>query len=126
MKKLVLVIAPVVLAFAGCAATDTNNTATTSQQLGVAALKVAVNAKCLNEINNVAACKTATRFMTTEQRNDIQTNVCGCVSDKAPESVTTFELATAAIDPSARATIVNKVVSETVNACVNEALKQAK
>ncbi|WP_109440570.1 hypothetical protein [Acinetobacter haemolyticus] len=126
MKKLVLIVAPLVLAFAGCAATDTNNPTTTSQQLGMAALKVAVNAKCLNEINNIAAWKTATRYMSTEQRNEIQTNVCGCVSDKAPESVTAFDLATAAVDPAARTMIVNKVVTETVNTCVNEALKQAK
>ncbi|QER39985.1 hypothetical protein F2A31_09740 [Acinetobacter suaedae] len=126
MKKLVLTVVPLVLAFTGCAATDTNNPTATSQQLGMAALKVAVNAKCLNEINNIPAWKTATRLMSADQKNEIQTNVCGCVSDKAPESVTAFDLATAAVDPAARTMIVNKVVSETVNACVNEAFAQAK
>lgn len=90
----------------------------------MAALKIAVNAKCLNEINTLPAWKTATRYMTADQRDNIQTNVCGCVSDKAPNSVTAVELATAAIDPSARATIVNQVVSQTVNACVAETLKR--
>lgn len=113
------------LALNGCVAPNTNNsTATTSQQLGMAALKIAVNAKCINEINTLPAWKTATRLMTSEQRENIQTNVCGCVSEKAPNSVTTVELATAAIDPTARATIVNQVVSETVNACVAEVLKK--
>ena len=88
----------------------------------MAALKIAVNAKCLNEINTLPAWKTATRYMTADQRDNIQTN--GCVSDKAPNSVTAVELATAAIDPSARATIVNQVVSQTVNACVAETLKR--
>ena len=98
---------------------------TTSQQLGVTAFKIAVNAKCINEIHTLPAWKTATRLMTSEQRENIQTNVCGCGTvKKAPNSVTTIELATAAIDPTARATIVNQVVSETVNACVAEVLKK--
>ncbi|WP_017395473.1 hypothetical protein [Acinetobacter haemolyticus] len=51
MKKLVLIVAPLVLAVAGCAATDTNNPTATSQQLGMAALKVAINAKCLGSVD---------------------------------------------------------------------------
>ncbi|HFG6930801.1 hypothetical protein [Acinetobacter baumannii] len=127
MKKLMLAVAPVVLALTACATTTGTGGAsaqTTTQQLGVAALKVAVNAKCITEINNVAAWKTATKYMTAEQRDSIQTNVCGCVSEKAPNSVTAVELAAAALDVNARATIVNQVVSKTVNACVAEALQK--
>ncbi len=126
-----LAVAPVVLALTACATTTGTGTGTggasaqtTTQQLGVAALKVAVNAKCITEINNVAAWKTATKYMTAEQRDSIQTNVCGCVSEKAPNSVTVVELAAAALDVNARATIVNQVVSKTVNACVAEALQK--
>ena len=83
MKKLMLAVAPVILALTACATTTGTGTGgasaqTTTQQLGVAALKVAVNAKCITEINNVAAWKTATKYMTAEQRDSIQTNVCGC------------------------------------------------
>lgn len=129
MKKLMLALAPVVLALTACATTTGTGTGatsaqTTTQQLGVAALKVAVNAKCITEINNVAAWKTATKYMTAEQRDSIQTNVCGCVSEKAPNSVTAVELAAAALDVNTRATIVNQVVSKTVNACVAEALQK--
>ena len=73
-------------------------------------------------MKTVPAWKTATRYMTAQQRDNIQSNVCGCVSEKAPSSVTTVELA-AAIDPSARAVLVNQVVSKTVNACVAEVLQ---
>ncbi|WP_198079184.1 hypothetical protein [Acinetobacter calcoaceticus] len=127
MKKLMLALAPVVLALTACATTTgtgTTSAQTTTQQLGVAALKVAVNAKCITEINNVSAWKTATKLMTAEQRDSIQTNVCGCVSEKAPNSVTAVELAAAAFDVNARATIVNQVVSKTVNECVAEALQK--
>lgn len=122
-----LALAPVVLALTACATTTgtgTTSAQTTTQQLGVAALKVAVNAKCITEINNVSAWKTATKLMTAEQRESIQTNVCGCVSEKAPNSVTAVELAAAAFDVNARATIVNQVVSKTVNECVAEALQK--
>ena len=123
MKKWILVVAPAVLALAGCVAANSNNAAPSmTQQLGVTALKIAVNAKCLNEVNTLPAWKTATRYMTAQQRDNIQSNVCGCVSEKAPSSVTTVELA-AAIDPSARAVLVNQVVSKTVNACVAEVLQ---
>lgn len=125
MKKLFVVL-PMLFALNACVVTDPQSPAGTAQQLGVAGLKVAVNVKCLNEINNLPAWKTATRYMTTEQRNDIQTNVCTCVSNKAPNSVTAIELATVAIDPSARTTIANQVVSQTINACVTETLQQAK
>lgn len=124
MKKWILVVAPAVLALAGCVAANSNNAAPSmTQQLGVTALKIAVNAKCLNEVNTLPAWKTATRYMTAQQRDNIQSNVCGCVSEKAPSSVTAVELAAAAIDPSARAVLVNQVVSKTVNACVAEVLQ---
>jgi hypothetical protein len=129
MKKLMLALAPVILALTACATTTGTGTGatsaqTTTQQLGMAALKVAVNAKCVTEINNVAAWKTATKYMTAEQSESIQANVCGCVSEKAPNSVTAVDLAAAAFDVNARATIVNQVVSKTVNACVAEALQK--
>ncbi len=65
------------------------------------------------------------KFITTDYLQQcLQTNVCGCVSEKAPNSVTAVELAAAALDVNARATIVNQVVSKTVNACVAEALQK--
>ncbi|HEX5382491.1 MAG TPA: hypothetical protein VFW61_09710 [Acinetobacter sp.] len=125
MKKRLAALAPVILVLTACATTETaTTTATTSQQVGMAAIKIAINSKCVTELNNTPAWKTATRLMTAEQKQNIQTDICGCVSEKAPQNVTTLDLATAAIDPTARATIVNQVVSETVNACVSEALKK--
>ncbi|PWB13286.1 hypothetical protein DCO44_14865 [Acinetobacter sp. AM] len=125
MKKRLAALAPVILVLTACATTETaTTTATTSQQVGMAAIKIAINSKCVTELNNTPAWKTATRLMTAEQKQNIQTDICGCVSEKAPQNVTTLDLATAAIDPAARATIVNQVVSETVNACVSEALKK--
>ncbi len=129
MKKLTLLFAPLVLALTACVAptgTTTGTTTTTNstaQQLGVVAIKVAANAKCNTELNNLPAWQNATRLMTAQQKQTVQSNICGCVSEKAPTSVTAVDLAAAAIDPAARATIVTNAVNRTINACINEALQ---
>ena len=126
MKKLVAMLAPLVLTLTACATMDSTGTSTagsTTQQLGTVALKIAINAKCTTELNNLPAWKTATRLMTTDQKTNVQGEICGCVSDKAPQSLTAVDLATAALDPAARATIVSNAVTKTINACVAEAVR---
>ncbi|KAB0653320.1 hypothetical protein F7P73_07350 [Acinetobacter bohemicus] len=127
MKKLIAVLVPLALALTACVSTNTTTgTAgmqSTTQQLGNTALKIAINAKCTTELNNTAAWQTATKLMTATQKQNIQSEICGCVSEKAPQSVTAVDLATAAIDPAARNTIVTNAVTKTINACVAEAVK---
>ena len=128
MKKQLGILTVISLLCSACAtdgtlATGGNTQATTAQQLGVTAIKIAINAKCTTELDNQPAWKMMSRAMTTEQQQTVQTNICGCVSDKAPENITAVDLATAAIDPAARATIVNNAVTRTLNQCVSEALK---
>ncbi|WP_089604931.1 hypothetical protein [Acinetobacter piscicola] len=125
MKKLAALVALTSLALTACVTTDSTGSAasTTTQQLGMVAIKVAINAKCTTELNSLPAWKTATRVMTDEQKTNVQGQICGCVSEKAPQSVTAVDLATAAIDPQARATIVSNVVTKTINQCVVEAIK---
>ncbi|OTG72322.1 hypothetical protein B9T26_10330 [Acinetobacter sp. ANC 4169] len=128
MKKLIAVLAPLAMALTACVATDTttgttSTTQSATQQLGTAAIKIAINAKCTTELNNIPAWQNATKLMTATQKQNIQTEICGCVSDKAPQSVTAVDLATAAIDPAARNTIVSNAVTKTINACVAEAVK---
>ncbi|OTG65965.1 hypothetical protein [Acinetobacter silvestris] len=126
MKKLVAMLAPLCLVLTACATTDSMGTSaagTTTQQLGTVALKIAINTKCTTELNNLPAWKTATKLMTTDQKTNVQGEICGCVSDKAPQSITAVDIATAALDPSARATIVANAVTKTINACVAEAVR---
>ena len=127
MKKLIAVLVPLTLALTACVSTNTTTGTTsmqsTTQQLGNTALKIAINAKCTTELNNTAAWQTATKLMTATQKQNIQSEICGCVSEKAPQSVTAVDLATAAIDPAARTTIVSNAVTKTINACVAEAVQ---
>ncbi len=127
MKKLIALLLPLTLALTACVSTDsmngTTSTQSATQQLGGVALKIAINAKCTTELNNIPAWKTATKLMTSTQKQDIQSEICGCVSEKAPQSVTAVDLATAAIDPVARNTIISNAVTKTINACVAEAVR---
>ena len=126
MKKLIAMLAPLALTLTACATMDSTGTSTagsTTQQLGTVALKIAINAKCTTELNNLPAWNTATKLMTMDQKSNVQGEICGCVSDKAPQSLTAVDLATAALDPAARATIVSNVVTKTINACVAEAVR---
>lgn len=125
MKKLAALVALTSFALTACVTTESTGSAasTTTQQLGMVAIKVAINAKCTTELNSLPAWKTATRVMTDEQKTNVQGQICGCVSEKAPQSVTAVDVATAAIDPQARATIVSNVVTKTINQCVAEAIK---
>ncbi|KWQ05460.1 MAG: hypothetical protein PHW49_01665 [Acinetobacter harbinensis] len=127
MKKLIALLLPLTLALTACVSTDsmngTTSTQSATQQLGGVALKIAINAKCTTELNNIPAWKTATKLMSSTQKQDIQSEICGCVSEKAPQSVTAVDLATAAIDPVARNTIISNAVTKTINACVAEAVR---
>jgi hypothetical protein len=126
VKKTAAFIVPFILALTGCATTDSMNptaAGSTTQQLGAVAMKIAINAKCTTELENLPAWKVATKVMTAEQKSNVQSQICGCVSDKAPQSVTAVDLATAALDPQARATIVSNAVTKTINACVAEAMR---
>lgn len=125
MKKSLFGLTAFVLLLTGCATDGSMNTATnTTEQLSMTALKIAVNNKCMNEINTIPAWQTASKLMTDDQKQDIQTEICGCVSEKAPYSVTAADLANATFDPNARAAMVGQVVSKTVTACVNETFQQ--
>jgi len=127
VKKLIALLLPLTLALTACVSTDsmngTTSTQSATQQLGGVALKIAINAKCTTELNNIPAWKTATKLMSSTQKQDIQSEICGCVSEKAPQSVTAVDLATAAIDPVARNTIISNAVTKTINACVAEAVR---
>lgn len=125
MKKSIYVLASLALILSACTTSgieQSANTTTTTQQLGAAAIKVAVNAKCNTELNNQPAWRNITKVMTAEQKQAVQADICGCVSNKAPQNITTVDLATAAIDPAARTAIITNAVTKTINACVAEVL----
>lgn len=128
MKKLVAVLAPLAFALTACVATDTATTGTTStasgaQQLGLAVIKVGVQAKCVTELENNTYWKTGSKLLTDAKKQELQTEVCSCVGEKATTSLTATDLIIAAMDKTQQANLASKVVTSTLNACVVETLK---
>lgn len=127
MKKLIAAIVPLAFILTACV-TDTTGTASTGAAsmgggLAMAAVKIGVQAKCQTEINNNSYWKTGSKLLTETQASDLQTEVCSCVADKATTSVSAADMIVAAMDKTSQATLVNKVVTSTLNACVVETLK---
>lgn len=130
MKKLIALLAPLTLALTACVSTSgtstgsaTGTSATTGSSLAMGLIKVGVQAKCVTELNNNTYWKTGSKLLTETKKNELQTEVCSCVGEKATTSVTVTEVAIAAMDKTSQATLINKVVTNTLNACVVETFK---
>nr|WP_312534571.1 hypothetical protein [Moraxella sp. CTOTU47618] len=117
------------IALGGCASTtgngvmDANNTIGTANNVGMAIFKAAVNQQCQTQLQNNQYWRLGSVLMTSEKQAEVASNVCSCVSEKAPQSVTIVDLTTAAVDPTARNVIVARAVSNTLQQCVGEFVK---
>lgn len=131
MNKKLLCLMPMALMLSACvtgtggssSGSDTSTAQGMTQQIGMTALKIAIDAKCVNEMNKMQAWQVASKVMSTSQQQTVQNNTCGCVSDQAPQSVTVMDLANAALDQSARATLAHQVIEKTITSCMAKALK---
>lgn len=126
MKKLIAVVVPMILALTGCAATGTTSgtaATTTTNSLAMMAVKVGVQAKCVTELDKNTYWKTGSKLLTETKKQELETEVCSCVGEKATTSVTATDLVVAAMDKTTQATLISKVVTSTLNACVVETLK---
>ncbi|MDO4450042.1 MAG: hypothetical protein Q4B79_03670 [Moraxella sp.] len=124
MRKLLLGALASTMILTGCATTATDSTTAvgTATNVGMNIFKTAVDTQCRSELNNNNLYKTASLIMTDAQKTSLENKVCGCVSEKAPQSITLVELGQVAIDPSSRTQIVGGAVTKTLNACVSEAV----
>ena len=122
MKKLFISTAMLAtFALVGCTTTGSNATAGnavgTATDIGMNVFKAAIDNQCLTEIEKQNLWRIASVAMTPEQKEAIQSNVCGCVSEQAPQQVTIIELGNAAIDPQYRAQLVTRVVAKSLQSC---------
>lgn len=117
------------IALGGCASTtgsgvmDANSTIGTANNVGMAIFKAAVNQQCQTQLQNNQYWRLGSVLMTSDKQAEVASNVCSCVSEKAPQSVTIVDLTTAAVDPTARNVIVARAVSNTLQQCVGEFVK---
>ena len=128
MKKLLAVCAPMMLLLSACATNNTTTGGTTAstaggQSIAMMAVSVAVQAKCINELENNSYWRTASRVLGEQNKQQYQSEVCGCVGQKATTSVTVTDLMVAAMDKTSQANLASKVVANTLNACVVETFR---
>ena len=110
------------LALAGCTTTDGMNTNAgnaigTANNIGMNVFRAAVDNQCRSQIENQNAWRIASVAMTDAQEEAIKSNVCGCVSEQAPQQVTIVELGNAAIDTQYRTQLVTRVVAKSLQTC---------
>ncbi|MFW2177430.1 MULTISPECIES: hypothetical protein [unclassified Moraxella] len=127
LTKLTTLFAPIAL-LAGCASTggvaiDPNVAIGTASNVGMAVFQTAVDQKCRSELTANQYYKLASIAMTDEQKTNLQTNVCGCVSQSASQNVNVIDLATAASSPTTRTALVTKTVSGALQTCVGQFVK---
>lgn len=127
MKKLTLLCAAAAasLTLTACVAdgTQTTNGVNTAANVGMTVFQVAVDQKCRVELKNNRVWQTASTVLSAEQKAAKESQVCGCVSEKAPQQVTIVELTQAAMDPNYRNQIVATTVAKTFNACYSSFIK---
>ncbi|MFC3901922.1 hypothetical protein SAMN05421749_101591 [Acinetobacter marinus] len=126
MKKVLLAVAAISMSLAACTTTtgtSTGTTAGTAATIGSNIFKAAVDNQCRTELNSNNAWRALALTMTAEQQTAMETKICSCVSEKAPQNVTAVDLATAAVDQNARAQIVANTVAKTLTACYSEFVK---
>ena len=128
MKKLIALLVPMALALSACVATGTDTTPSTGPSMGsnlaMAAVKIGVQAKCVTELNNNTYWKTGSKLLTESKKNELQTEVCSCVGEKATTSISAADLLVAALDKTSQATLASRVVASSLNACVIDTLKK--
>lgn len=128
MKKLLLSTTMLVtLALTGCATNGTNtgagNAMGTASDIGMSVLKAAIDNQCRIEIEKQPAWRVASVVMSSDQKEAVQSRVCGCVSEQAPQQVTIVELGNAAIDAQYRTKLVTRVVAKSLQSCYASIVK---
>ncbi|MEN8626277.1 hypothetical protein [Psychrobacter proteolyticus] len=109
-------------ALAGCTTTGATNSGTgtaigTANEIGMNVFRAAIDNQCRSQIEKQNAWRVASVAMTEAQQESVKTNVCGCVSEQAPQQVTIVELGNAAIDSQYRTQLVAQVVAKSLQSC---------
>ncbi|MDX2373215.1 hypothetical protein NJD71_03605 [Psychrobacter sp. PP-21] len=123
MKKLLAsTVMLATFALAGCTTTGATNSGTgtaigTANEIGMNVFRAAIDNQCRSQIEKQTAWRVASVAMTEAQQESVKTNVCGCVSEQAPQQVTIVELGNAAIDSQYRTQLVAQVVAKSLQSC---------
>lgn len=124
MKKLLCVL-PFALSLTACVApagtgTATGNTGTTGLGMGVTILKAAIVEQCQVTIESRPEWKLVSVAMSADQKQQYESQACGCVADQATQPDAMVGMASAAFDPTARKAIIANAIANSLGTCIGQ------
>ena len=100
-----------------------NGTGGAATTIGKSLIQNYAHNQCSVELNKRQEWRLVALAVTAEKQQQWEDQICGCVSEEAPNSVTVTDLVQAATNESARASIVGNAVTKTVTSCLNRFVK---
>ena len=100
-----------------------NGTGGAATSIGKSLIQNYAHNQCSVELNKRQEWRLVALAVSAEKQQQWEDQLCGCVSEEAPNSVTVTDLVQAATNESARASIVGNAVTKTVTSCLNRFVK---
>lgn len=139
MKKLVALLAPMVLLTA-CATTGTTPTATTTpattgttttatptttttadaQNPAMAIFSQMMDAQCRAQLNAQPIYQNVSAFITPDQKAVLENKVCGCVSEESLKNMNLTDVISAGFDKSAQTRVITQALGKTLQVCATK------
>ena len=100
-----------------------NGTGGAATSIGKSLIQNYAHNQCSVELNKRQEWRLVALAVSAEKQQQWEDQICGCVSEEAPNSVTVTDLVQAATNQSARTGIVANAVTKTVTSCLNRFVK---
>lgn len=107
----------------GGGTSSSNGTGGAATSIGKSLIQNYAHNQCSVELNKRQEWRLVALAVSAEKQQQWEDQICGCVSEEAPNSVTVTDLVQAATNESARASIVGNAVTKTVTSCLNRFVK---
>ena len=107
----------------GGGTSSSNSTGGAATAIGKSLIQNYAHNQCSVELNKRQEWRLVALAVTAEKQQQCEDQICGCVSEEAPNSVTVTDLVQAATNQSARTGIVANAVTKTVTSCLNRFVK---
>ena len=118
-NKLIVAL-PLALSLTACVTADgtLDPRTTAATNMGSSVFKIAVDQKCRTELNARHEWKILSAAVGSDKKSELETSICGCVSEESTKQVSLVEMGQAAIDANARNTIITRAVANTLSTCI--------
>lgn len=103
--------------------TTNTGTGSAATAIGKNLIQSYAHNQCSVELNKRNEWRLMALAVSSEKQQQWEDQICGCVSEEAPNSVTVTDLVQAATNQSARTTIVANAVTKTVTSCLSRLVK---